>query len=339
MNGICPLPPPAPPLTPPDRRPGTPGSEKEFPSNRNYNSIGAFAIDGDTIVAGSPYEYVGSDRFYNTGAAYVFVRSGNAWVRTVRLSASVVIGYFGDTVDIDGDTIVVGASSDYGGAIPGAFVFVRNGENWLQQAHLSASNLDDGDGFSYSVAVSGDTVIAGALVEASAATGINGDQDDNSSEQTGAAYVFTRDGTSWTQLAYVKASNAGQWDQFGISVAASGDRFVVGAGFEGAGSGAAYVFRATEIPPLLEQALGDGQLEVSADGSSVTVSYKRRRDREDIGVSYALEVSTHLQDWSPATGAESVTIVDATWEEVAVTLGVEEGARALFARVRVSEAR
>src|SRR5215510_5346591 len=71
-----------------------------------------------------------------------------------------------------------------------------------QQAFLKASNTDVYDQFGYSLALAGDTLVASAYFEASAATGINGDQADNSAYQAGAAYVFVRDGTNWSQQAY-----------------------------------------------------------------------------------------------------------------------------------------
>ena len=122
---------------------------------------------------------------------------------------------------VSGDTVVVGAdgeastatgvngdqsdnSANFSGA---AYVFVRDGTNWSQQAYLKASNTGGADRFGGSVAVSGDTVVVGALGEDSNATGANGNQSDNSAGASGAAYVFVRDGTSWSQQAYLKASN------------------------------------------------------------------------------------------------------------------------------------
>ena len=98
-----------------------------------------------------------------------------------------------------------------------------------QKAYLKASNTDSGDYFGRSVAVSGDTVVVGALGESSNATGVNGNQADNSASYSGAAYVFVRDGTNWSQQAYLKASNTDVGDHFGRSVAVSGDTVVVGA--------------------------------------------------------------------------------------------------------------
>ena len=135
--------------------------------------------------------------------------------------------HFGHSVAVSGNTVVVGApykDSDAGAA----YVFVRNGTTWSQQAYLKASNTDAGDEFGYSVAVSGDTVVVGAPGEDSAATGVDGDQDNNASS-AGAAYIFVRSGATWSQQAYLKASNTGAYDNFGYSVAVSGDTVVVGA--------------------------------------------------------------------------------------------------------------
>ena len=158
-----------------------------------------------------------------------------------------------------GNTAVVGAyqeasnatgingdqANNSAGSAGAAYVFVRSGTTWSQQAYLKASNTDPVDLFGYSVAVSGDTAIVGALGESSNATGINGDQSDNSAGGAGAAYVFVRNGVTWSQQAYLKASNTEMQDRFGISVAIDGDTGVVGAELQPSQetrSGAAYVF-------------------------------------------------------------------------------------------------
>ena len=149
---------------------------------------------------------------------------------------------FGASVAVSGDTLVVGApyeasnatgvngnqadnSAAYAGA---AYVFTRSGGIWSQQAYLKASNTGASDFFGWSVAVSGDTLVAGAYGEASNATGVNGSQADNSAAYAGAAYVFTRSGGIWSQQAYLKASNTGASYFFGWSVAVSGDTQVAG---------------------------------------------------------------------------------------------------------------
>jgi hypothetical protein len=134
-------------------------------------------------------------------------------------------------VAVSGDTVAVGArqedSSDTGvdgnqadnsaGNSGAAYVFSRNGSVWSQQAYLKASNTNAGDQFAHSLAASGDTVVIGAPSENSIAS------------DSGAVYAFIRNGTTWSQQAYLKASNADVLDQFGHSVAASGDMVAVGA--------------------------------------------------------------------------------------------------------------
>jgi hypothetical protein len=165
------------------------------------------------------------------------------------LKASNTDGYdgFGKSVAISGNTIVVGSSIESSGArgINGnqsdnsaggagaAYVFVKNGGTWSQQAYLKASNTDNSiDYFGMSVAISGDTIVVGAPSEDSNAKGVNGNQSDNSADIAGAAYVFVRSGVAWSQQAYLKASNTDRYDDFGQSVAISGDTIVIGAHFE-----------------------------------------------------------------------------------------------------------
>ncbi|MBS1790757.1 MAG: putative Ig domain-containing protein [Acidobacteria bacterium] len=243
---------------------------------------GSVAVSGDTVVVGAAAEDSSAtgvngnqadNSAANSGAAYVFVRSGATWTQQAYLKASNTDAgdQFGYSVAVSGDTVVVGAyreSSNATGvngnqannsapAAGAAYIFGRSGTTWTQQAYLKASNTDANDNFGYSVAVSGDTVVVGAYQEDSSATGVNGNQADNSALSAGAAYVFVRSGASWSQQAYLKASNTEAFDEFGDSVAVSGDTVVVGAWFESSSAtgvngnqadnsalsaGAAYVF-------------------------------------------------------------------------------------------------
>ncbi len=178
---------------------------------------------------------------------------------------------FGQSVALDGDTMVVGAtgeastasgvngnqadnSASFAGAV---YVFIRSGSSWSQQAYIKASNPDANDAFGWSVALSGDTLAVGARGESSSATGVNGNQVDNSAADAGAVYVFTRTGTSWAQQAYIKASNTDAGDDFGYSLALDDDTLAVSANTESSnatgvngyqldnsesGAGAVYVF-------------------------------------------------------------------------------------------------
>ena len=109
------------------------------------------------------------------------------------------------------------------------YVFSRNGAAWSQQTYIKASNTGSDDVFGWSLALCGDTLAVGAAGEASSASGIDGNQNDDSAPFTGAVYVFTRSGAAWSQQAYLKASNSGSDDVFGWSLALTGDTLAVGA--------------------------------------------------------------------------------------------------------------
>ena len=218
------------------------------------------AISGDTAVVGAPWG----------GTASVFVRSGAAWSLQATLVSSARSDAFGYSVAIWGDTILVGAPSDGSaasgvGGSPGsglpdsgaAYVFVRVGGEWEQQAYLKASNPGHSDEFGYSVSLARNVAVVGAPLEDSASTGVNGDQDNDDASSAGAAYVFARSGSTWSQQAYLKASNADFADWFGQAVSIDDKTLVVGAHREDSSStgvngsqinegapdsGAAYVF-------------------------------------------------------------------------------------------------
>jgi hypothetical protein len=120
-------------------------------------------------------------------------------------------------------------------------VFVRSGTTWSQQAYLkpaAVGSTQANDRFGISVAVAGDTVVVGATGEDSSTTGINSTPDEGANA-AGAAYVFVRSGTAWSQQAYLKPAAVGTTqagDQFGISVAVAGDTVVVGATVEDSGT-------------------------------------------------------------------------------------------------------
>lgn len=104
-----------------------------------------------------------------------------------------------------------------------------------QRAYAKASNTGVNDLFGYTIALSGDTLAVGAYLEDSFAGGIDGDQTDDSADGSGAVYVFTRRGESWTQQAYIKGHAKSGGAQFGRALALSGDTLVVGAPADGRG--------------------------------------------------------------------------------------------------------
>ena len=144
---------------------------------------------------------------------------------------------FGESVPIAVDTAVICARFEDGGAGATAYVFVRDGEVWDQQARLTSSDGEEGDEFGHSVAVIRDRAVIGAPRVRS-----------ETGAETGAAYVFVRDGENWNEQAKLVASDGADEDFFGDSVALSGDTAVIGATFDdddGESSGSAYVFGLT----------------------------------------------------------------------------------------------
>jgi hypothetical protein len=207
----------------------------------------AVAISGNTLVVGAWGEaskakgvngLQGDNSLPGAGAVYVFVLSNGVWTQQAYLKASAtdINDQFGKEVAISGDTIVVGAPyedsnatgingnhyNDMAQDAGAVYVFTRTAGVWSQQAYLKASNTDAGDYFGASLNISGETLVVGAPGEASNATGINGDQTNNAAPSSGAVYVFTRSGNSWSQQAYIKASNTDMNDKFGYSTSIAG---------------------------------------------------------------------------------------------------------------------
>ena len=176
----------------------------------------AVSISGDTLVVGTPAK--NSD----TGTAYVFTRSGSAWSLQTALNPLDVTSIFGYSVSLSGSTAVIGSPGT--GA---AYVFTGSGANWSQQAKLNSSDVPGGGDFGHSVSLSGDTVVVGA---------------DFNNSNTGAAYVFTRSGVTWSQQQKLTAADAASSDYCGSAVSISGDTAVIGASGKDTSRGACYIF-------------------------------------------------------------------------------------------------
>jgi hypothetical protein len=224
-------------------------------------AVGAFDERGCANVINGPYQM----KCGGTGAVYAFARTGNAWTQEAYLKAREQDG--GDSMGVwvaasaDGNTVATGAAdedstttgvntvqSGHSGTVgaeddrsSGAgYVFGRSAKTWSQQASFKASNTGTTDWFGVRLSLSGDgnTLAVSAPNEDSAASGLNGRQDDDSAEQAGAVYVFARTAGNWVQEVYLKASNTEAFDEFGSSVALSRDgrTLVVGARYEDGGS-------------------------------------------------------------------------------------------------------
>jgi hypothetical protein len=217
----------------------------------------SLALSGDTLAVGA-YGEAGNGVGVNSGAeanndapgsgaVYVFTRSAGAWNQQAYIKASntETNDRFGWQLALSDDTLAVGAwgedsdgvgvnsatQASIGAPDSGAvYIFARNTGVWSQQAYVKASNTQTDDYFGYSLALDGDTLAVGAWGEDSNGTGVNSSAESNNSwPGSGAVYVFTRTGGTWTQQAYVKASNTDPNDLFGFSLALDGDTLAVGA--------------------------------------------------------------------------------------------------------------
>jgi len=200
------------------------------------------AIAGKTIAVGAHRK---DGAFMDSGLVYVFTYDGTTWNELAKLAASDPSSFaeFGWSVFMSNDTLVVGAP--LGNLFMGAAYVFTNGVNgWQEKAILTASDAAPGDQFGRSVTIGGDVAVIGAPFEGGACPG---DPLCNS----GSAYVFRYDGTTWSEEEKLVASDAALEDQFGSSVAISGNLAAIGAPFDDdacpgdplCNSGSAYVFR------------------------------------------------------------------------------------------------
>ncbi|NQU06210.1 MAG: T9SS type A sorting domain-containing protein [Calditrichaeota bacterium] len=176
------------------------------------------SISGDYAIVGA---YGNDDGRHDSGSAYIFVRNGDNWVEQAKITAhdAGIEDYFGGAVSISGNYAIIGAEgdSDFGISSGSAYIFVRDGDEWHEQAKLNADDAYEIDIFGFAVSINGDYAIVGAYLN------------DSNGWDSGSAYVFIRDGEEWTQQAKLNASDAGSFDYFGYSVSISGDYAIVGA--------------------------------------------------------------------------------------------------------------
>jgi hypothetical protein len=180
-------------------------------------------LDGDAALIGAAYENGGQ------GAAYVFVQANGVWSETQKLVASdgVANDWLGQSVALDGDTAVIGASQYLGFGNGAAYVFTHDAAGWTASQKLTADDGVQRDQFGISVAVDGDEILVGAF-------GVSFYQ--------GAAYAFARSNGSWTQTQKLMADDASMNADFGVAVALEGSTALIGAYGDGSYQGAAYVF-------------------------------------------------------------------------------------------------
>ncbi len=198
------------------------------------------SLNGDTGLIGVS----GDDD--NKGSAYVFTRSGTTWTQQAKLVASdgTAGDDFGIGVSINDDTALIGADQYWSNSFGLAYVFVRSGATWTQQAKLVANDHMMGDRFGYCVSLDGDTALIGAPIGDGVVT------------NSGEAYMFIRTGITWTQQARLFASD-GQWNvYFGCSVFLDGDTALIGEFLDDnngqAGTGSAYIFIKENQPAIAD---------------------------------------------------------------------------------------
>jgi len=189
------------------------------------------ALSGNTLIVGAMGDEEGGTY---SGSAYIFQDTGSGWHEVAKLTADDAqpADVFGESVSISGSTAMVGAArSDSAGTDSGSvYVFEDTGDGWDQVAKLTASDAEEGDWFGRAVSVSDSTAIVGAFRADSSA---------------GSAYIFSRDGGEWTELAKLTPDDAAADSYFGLSVAVSGDTAVVGAPLKD-GTGVAYIFQGSD---------------------------------------------------------------------------------------------
>ena len=245
------------------------------------------SISSNLAVAGAQQD---DDIEPNAGAAYIFERSGTLWLQRAKLAADDAKAgdLFGNAAAINGETVLIGAPGvdDAGPEAGAAYVFIRSDTEWIQQAKLIGTDTSMFDHFGTAVALHEDTAIIGAHGK------------DEVSEDTGAAYIFVRNGGSWTQQAKLTHQNAVPGDQFGRAVAIYGDSALIGAhrsDATGPDSGAAYIFTRTggtwgqdfQLIPN-DSGLGDefGYAVDLTNGVAIIGAPKEDRREPDMGAAY-----------------------------------------------------
>ncbi len=179
----------------------------------------ALSVHGAGLLVGAPYKNS------QTGAAYIFTRGAGGYTQQAALTGSgAANGAFGFAVALGADTALVGEYQTGAGAV---YDFTRSGSTWTRQAVLTASDGASGDLFGQAVALSGTTAMIGAP---------------GRQNSTGAVYVFTRSGTTWTQRQTLTASDSAQVNIFGVTLALQSGTLLVGAPGHASFTGAAYDF-------------------------------------------------------------------------------------------------
>lgn len=272
-------------------------------ANDAFGRSVAVSEDGNTVLVGAFNKTVGVNPF--NGAAYVFTRNGTTWTQQAELTPTPggIDLSFGESVSLsaDGNTALVGSASGF----QAAFVFIRIGSIWTQQVELNPSDGAIGLAFGRSVSLSadGNTALVGAYP--------------NPSSNIGAAYVFTRSGTTWTQQQKLTASDGASGDLFGFgSLSGDGNQALIGAPGKNSMTGVAYVFTRSGTTWTQQQELmandgaggdffGAGGGSLNADGTTALISALGKNSLTGVVYVFALTGSTwtQQQELTPGDGA------------------------------------
>lgn len=300
----------------------------------NFGETLALSRDGNTLAVGAAWEDssavgIGGDQSnegrMNSGSTYVFSRSGSAWSQQAYIKAPNpdVGDNFGHATALSasGDMLAVGAigensnatgingnqgsnSAHEAGAV---YVLTRSGSTWSHRDYIKASNTTSGMVFGYALALSedGSRLASGAPFEDGGASGINGNQADTSANNAGAAYVFARNGSGWSQQAYIKASNPQPNFLFGMALAMSGDGNTLAVGSPAEGSSTVGI---NSVADVAAPSAGAGYVFRQLDGAWSQRSYVKAPNTDagdDLGTSLALSADGNTLAINAAEGERS----------------------------------
>ncbi|HMD56639.1 MAG TPA: IPT/TIG domain-containing protein [Solirubrobacteraceae bacterium] len=285
-----------------------------------FGARAALSFEGHTAIIGGFTDNGGG--LSRSGAVWVFTGSGTSWTQRTELHGKEENGAFGRSVALsaDGGTALIGAPHD-GGRVGAAFVFTGSGASWSEQAQLhGAGEVGKGE-FGQGAALSehGDTALIG------------GCEDD---ERIGAAWVFTRSGTLWTQqgskLTPSDETGAGKFGS-ALALTANGNTALIGGETDGSGLGAAWVFDRfgtvwdQQEPKLLGAGEGGsgrfgGGVAISSTGGDALIG--GYEDTGALGAAWAFVASaptvTSIEPrQGPEAGGTNVTITGSGFEEPA----------------------
>jgi hypothetical protein len=193
------------------------------------------SISGDYAIIGA---FKDDDNGNESGSAYIFRRDGSNWTEEDKVTASdgAAGDYFGMFVSISGNYAIVGSpwDDDNGNESGSAYIYRRDGVNWIEEDKVTASDGAAGDYFGMFVSISGNYAIVGSP------------WDDDNGNESGSAYIIRRDGGNWIEEHKIIAGDGGVGDNFGYAVSIEGDYVIVGAYLDDNGGidrGSAYIFR------------------------------------------------------------------------------------------------